>query len=271
MKVSYRLRELWKYRELTRNLVVRNLRVRYNNSVLGIAWSWLSPLGMMIVYTVFFGIVQPNHSIHNYPVFLMCGMLPWSFCLDSIMQAADSIVSNAQLIKKVYFPREVLPISVVLSNLVSFLIALPIFFALVLILKAPLTWWVLFLPVIILIQMIFLLGLAFILATLNVFYRDTQHLLGVLAQAWFFLTPVFYPIQTVPEEAHILGITFNAQLWLRRLNPMASIIASYRDSLYWGAPTGLDFLLRTAAIAVVVLVVGYLIFLRFSPSFGENV
>lgn len=271
MKISHRLRELWKYRELTRNLVVRDLKVRYKNSVLGIAWSWLSPLGMMIVYTVFFGIVQPGHSIRDYPVFLLCGMLPWSFCLDSVMQATDSIVGNAQLIKKVYFPREVLPISVILSNLVSFLIALPIFFALVLISKAPLTWWVLFLPVTILIQMTFLLGLAFFLATLNVFYRDTRHLLGVIAQAWFFLTPVFYPIQTVPEEAHILGITFNAQLWLRRLNPMASIIASYRDLLYWGAPTGWDFLLRTVITALVVLVVGYLIFLRYSSRFGESV
>lgn len=271
MKVPHRLRELWKYRELTRNLVVRDLKVRYKSSVLGIAWSWLSPLGMMIVYSVFFGIVRPNHNIRDYPVFLMCGMLPWGFCVDSIMQATDSIISNAQLIKKVYFPREILPISVVLSNLVNFMIALPIFFALVMVLKAPLTWWVLLLPITLLIQMSFLLGLAFFLATLNVFYRDTRHLLGVIVQAWFFLTPVFYPIQTVPEEARILGITFNAQLWLRRLNPMASIIASYRDLLYWGAPTGWDFLLRTAITALVVLIVGYLIFLRYSSRFGESV
>ncbi|MCP4539043.1 MAG: ABC transporter permease [Chloroflexi bacterium] len=271
MKVSHRLRELWQYRELTRNLVVRNLKVRYKNSILGIAWSWLSPLGMMIVYTIFFGIVQPSHNIHNYPVFLMCGMLPWVFCADSIIQATDSIVSNAQLIKKVYFPREVLLISTILSNLVNFIIALPIFFALALISKSPLTWWVLFLPITILIQMTFLLGVTFFLATLNVFYRDTKHLLGVIVQAWFFLTPVFYSIQTVPEETNVLGRAFNAQLWLRRLNPMASIIASYRDLLYWGAPTGFDFLLRTAITALVVLVIGYLIFLRYSPRFGESV
>lgn len=273
MEISRHLRELWQYRELIRNLVVRDLKVRYKNSVLGVAWSLLSPLGMMIVYTVFFGIIRPNHNIRHYPVFLLCGMLPWSFCSDSVMQATDSIVGNAQLIKKVYFPRTVLPISTVLSNLVHFLVALPIFFALALILRAPLTWWALLMPITLLIQIAFVLGLAFFLATLNVFYRDTRHLLGVIMHAWFFLTPVFYPIDTVPQQATIplLGIEFNAQLWLRRLNPMASIIASYRDLLYRGAPTGLDFWLRTAVTALIVLVVGYMVFLRYTSRFGEDI
>ncbi len=271
MEILSHLRELWKYRELTRNLVVRNLKVRYKNSFLGVAWSWLSPLLMMIVYTIFFTIFWGNTEIHHYPVFLLCGMLPWSFFAESIMQATDSIVGNAHLIKKVYFPREVLPVSVVLSSLVNFLIALPVFFVLAVVSGARLTWWALLLPITLLIQITFILGLSFLLATLNVLYRDTQHLLGVLIQAWFFLTPVFYPIYTVPQQASVLGMTFNAQLWLRRLNPMASIIASYRDLLYWGAPTGLDFLLRTAVEAVVVLVVGYLVFLRFANRFGEDI
>jgi ABC-type polysaccharide/polyol phosphate export permease len=228
-------------------------------------------MGMMVVYTVFFSLVQPNHNIRDYPVLLLCGMLPWSFCMDSVLQATDSIVGDAQLIKKVYFPREILPLSVVLSNLVSFAISLPIFFGLALALQSPLTWWILLLPVTLLIQLIFVLGLSLILATLNVLYRDTRHLLGVVMQAWFFLTPVFYPIQTVPAQVQFLGTTLNAQLWLRRLNPMASIIASYRDLLYWGQPTGFDFLMRTAVTALVVLVVGYLVFLRYSPRFGESV
>ena len=271
MKISRRLRELWKYRELIRNLVVRDLKVRYKNSALGVAWSWLSPLLMMIVYTVFFTIFFQRKDIRNYPVFLLCGTLPWGFFIDSIAQATGSIVGNAHLIKKVYFPREVLPISIVLSGLVNFLIALPVFFILALVMGETLSWSVLLLPITILIQITFTLGLAFFLATVNVFYRDTQHILGVIIQAWFFLTPVFYPIDTIPQEAHILGITFNAQLWLRRLNPMASIIASYRDLLYRGTPTGLDFLLRTAITALIVLIVGYLVFLRQSSRFGESV
>jgi ABC-type polysaccharide/polyol phosphate export permease len=265
------LRELWQYRELIRNLVARDLKVRYKSSVLGIAWSWLNPLLMMVVYTVLFTVFLRRDSILHYPVFLLCGLLPWQFFSGSILQATGSIVGNAHLIKKVYFPREVLPISIVLSNLVNFLIALPVFFALALAFGVLPTVWGLLLPVTILIQVAFTIGLALILATLNVFYRDTQIILNVVMLAWFFLTPVFYPIHTVPREATVLGITFNAQLWLRRVNPVASFIASYRDLLYWGAPTGLDFLLRIAVTALIVLVLGYLVFLRYSSRFGEEV
>lgn len=271
MKILRNLRELWQYRELVHNLVVRNLKVRYKNSVLGVAWSWLNPLLMMIVFSVFYTIVFQREDIDCYPVFLLCGMLPWGFFADSILQSTGSIVGNAHLIKKVYFPREVLPISSVLSNLVNFLIALPVLFILALVLGASLSWWILLLPVIILVQTTFALGLAFFLATLNVLYRDTQHILGVIVQAWFFLTPVFYPISMLPPEVTVMGVTFNAQSWLCRLNPMASIIASYRDLLYYGEPTGLDFLLRTAVQVLVVLVAGYLVFLRYSPRFGEEV
>jgi len=271
MEILHHLRELWRYRELIRNLVVRDLKVRYKSSILGIAWSWLNPLLMMIVYTIFFTIFMRRTDIPHYPILLLCGLLPWNFFNDSVMQGTGSIVGNAHLIKKVYFPREVLPISIVLSNLINFLIALPLFFVLAFISGAPLTRWALLLPITIAIQVALTIGVALILATLNVFYRDTQHILGVIMLAWFFLTPVFYPIDNVPQQAHVLGISFDAQLWLRRLNPMASIIASYRDLLYRGAPTGLDFLLRTAATALLVLVVGYLVFLRYRSQFGEEI
>ena len=122
-----------------------------------------------------------------------------------------------------------------------------------------------------LIQVMLTTGLGLLLSTLNVFFRDTQIILGVLMLAWFFLTPVFYSIGTVPEQATVLGVTFNAQLWLRRLNPMASIVASYRDLLYWGVPTGLDFLVRTAITSVLIFVIGSVVFYRFQPLFGEEV
>lgn len=295
MEVLRHLRELWLYRELVRNLVVRDLKVRYRDSILGIAWSWLNPLLMMIVYSIFFTIALRDNSIPHYPVFLLCGLLPWNFSNDSILQATGSITGNAHLVKKVYFPREVLPISIVLSNLVNFFIALPIFFGLALISGAPLSWSAFLLPVTILIQVAFTTGLALLLATLNVFYRDAQHILSVIMLAWFFLTPVIYPIDTVPEEAWLTSSTtgvgmavfysnedipagatllckpIQVRLWLRRLNPMASIIASYRDLLCRGQPTGLDFLIRTAVIALIVLIAGYLVFLRYSPRLGEEV
>ncbi|MDY6875399.1 MAG: ABC transporter permease [Chloroflexota bacterium] len=273
MKILRHLRELWQYRGLIHNLVVRDLKIRYKSSTLGIVWSWLNPLLMMIVYTILFTIIlRRDDDIPYYHIFLLCGLLSWNFFNDSVFQATGSIVSNGHLIKKVYFPREVLPISSVLSNLVNFLIALPVFFILALFSGSPLTWWVLLLPITILIQVIFTIGLTLLLTTLNVFFRDTQIVLGVIMLACFFLTPVFYQIQDVPQQVTVLNvITFDAQLWLRRLNPMASIIASYRDLLYYGAPTGLDFLLRTAITALLVLIGGYLVFLRYSPRFGEEV
>ena len=271
MNLVSRLREVWRYRELIRNLVVRDLKVRYKNSLLGVAWSWLNPLLMMVVYTILFTVLLRNTDIPRYPVFLLSGLLAWNFFNDTVIQATGSIVNNAHLLKKVYFPPDVLPLSVLLANLVNFLIALPLFFGLALVFGVRPTWAVVLLPVTILIQAMFTIGISFFLATLNVFFRDTQVILGVIMLAWFFLTPVFYTIKFVPEQITVWGLTFNAQVWLRRLNPMASVIASYRDLLYWGVPTGLDFLLRTAVTALVVLIVGYLVFLRYSHRFSEEV
>lgn len=268
-----RLRELWKYRGLIRNLVVRDLKVRYKNSVLGVAWSWINPLLMMIVYTVVFKVLAGGSGLPHYSVFILCALLPWNLFTASVSQGTNSVIAAASLIKKVYFPREVLPIAIVLSNLVNFTIALPIFFGLALVVGSPIKLYVLMLPLIVVVQVLFILGVTLITSTLNVFYRDTRHIMDVLLLAWFFLTPIFYPITTVPEQyvIPIVGGTLNLQVWLRRLNPMASIIASYRDLLYWGAPTGLDFLLRTALTSLAVLVVGYVVFLRYSSRFGEEV
>jgi len=265
-----RLVEIYHYRELIKNLVIRDLKVRYRNSVLGVLWSLLNPLLMTVVFTVVFTLMIPS-DIPNYPVFFMCGFLPWSFFSASVMGSTGSIVGNAHLIKKVYFPREILPLSEVLANLVNFLVALTVLFAMLLVFRIPLTPAVLMLPLIILVQVIFCVGMALLLATANVFYRDTQHILEVVMQAWFFLTPIFYPITILPESAHVLGMTINIQLWARRLNPMASIIASYRDALYRGHVSGLDFFLRTAFQCLAILVIGYLVFYRLSRVFGEEV
>jgi lipopolysaccharide transport system permease protein len=275
MSLAARLRELWAYRDLIANLVARDLKVRYKNSLLGILWSLLNPLLMMLVFTFVFQTLAGSSDLPAYPAFILSGVLAWNLFSASVTGATNSIVGNAHLIKKVYFPREVLPISVVLSNLVNYLLALPVYFVLALALGRSLTGWVLFLPAVILVQLTFTLGISFILTTANVFYRDTQIVMEVVLLAWFFLTPVFYPImQVAPQGVRIGGLilsSFDAQRWLRILNPMASIIASYRDVLYWGVRPGLDFFVRTAATAFIFLVVGYFIFLRFSPVFGEEI
>jgi ABC-type polysaccharide/polyol phosphate export permease len=267
--------ELWNYRDLLYNLVARNLKVRYKNSLLGILWSLLNPLLMMLVFTFVFKVLSGSSELQAYPAFILSGLLAWNLFQASVMGAIGSIVGNAHLIKKVFFPREVLPIAVVLSNLVNYLLALPVYFILATVLGRAPTAWAVLLPAVILVQLIFTLGISFILATVNVFYRDTQIVMEVVMLAWFFMSPVFYSITEVaPQGAHIAGLalsSFDVQRWFRILNPMASIIASYRDILYWGAQPGLDFFMRTAATALFFLIVGYLIFLRYCPVFGEEI
>jgi len=264
-----RVRELVGYRELIRNLVIRDLKVRYKNSALGFLWSLLNPLLMTLVFTVVFTVMLPQ-NIDNFPVFFMAGYLPWTFLAASVLGGTGSIVRNSHLIKKVYFPREILPLSEVLSNLVNFGLAMIVLFGLILVSGIAITPAVLMLPLIVLAQLAFTLGIAMLLSTANVFYRDTQHIMEVVMTAWFFLTPIFYSIDRLPSEAYLLGMVIDVRLWARRLNPMASLVASYQDVLYWGEFSGLDFFLRTFVTCVLVLLIGYLVFCRFSSVFGEE-
>ncbi len=259
--MKQRILELVQYRELVRNLVIRDIKLRYRNSVLGFVWCLGNPLLMMAVFTVVFTILMPT-NIPKYPVFILCALLPWNYFNTSIMGAIDSIVGNAHLIKKVYFPREVLPLSIVLANLVNFLLALIVLFAMLFAFRVRLTLWALYLPLIIIIQTIFTLGLALIFATLNVFYRDTKIIMEVGMLAWFFLTPIFYRIEDlVPQYARLM-------YWV---NPMASFISWYRIVLYYGTSMEPGFIFRTFVTSVITLVVGYFVFTRYSPVFGEEV
>ncbi len=267
------LGELWCYRELLLTLVVRDLKVRYRNSVLGVLWSLGNPLLMMAVFTIVFTVMTPS-NIEKFPIFVLCGLLPWNFFSASVIGSIRSVVDNAPLIRKVYFPREVLPLSVVLSNLVNFLIALIVLFAFMLVFQMPVTPSVLLLPVVIIVQVIFTCGVALILATVNVFYRDTQVIMEVAMLAWFFLTPIFYPIDILPRSYHLGGLTIDVWRWMYILNPMASLIATYRVILYGGgfggAPPALDFFGRTTLTALGVLIIGMLVFFRYKRLFGEE-
>lgn len=261
MTIAESLRDIVRYREFIRNLVLRDLKVRYRNSFLGFIWSLLNPLLMMSVYTVVFSVLLRN-DIPNFPLFVLVGLLPWNFAVASVMGSVTSVVGNSHLIKKVYFPREVLPLALVLSNLVNFALALPVLFLLMAITRTQVTSGILLLPVIMFIQTLFLLGLGFFLASINVFFRDTEVIVEVLVLAWFFLCPVFYRMETLSEQySRIL-------YWV---NPMASLISSYRLILYDHSPPDLFFLVRTLITASIFLVAGYAVFRRLSPRFGEEV
>jgi ABC-type polysaccharide/polyol phosphate export permease len=267
--------EVFTFRGLLWNLVVRDLKVRYKNSVLGILWSWLNPLFMTVVYTVVFTVMRQsvNGAVPNrlYPVFVLVALLPWNFFSASVMQSTSSVVDNSNLVKKVYFPREILPLSVVFANLVNFGVSLLVLFPMLFLFQVKLTVWALLLPVVVIIQIWFTVGVALVLSTAHVFYRDTRAIMEIAILAWLFVTPVFYPIDILPTERVVLGVTINVHRWTRILNPMASIVAAYRDILFYGRPIGPDFLARTALTTLVALLLGYAFFRRYSKRFGEEI
>ncbi len=266
-----RLRELVRYRDLIRNLVVSEVKTRYKNSILGFVWSLLNPLAMMLVFTVVFGVLWPNQQLDKYPIFLLCGLLPWNFFSASVVSSINSVVGNGNLIKKVYFPREVLPIATVLAQLVNFLLALIVLFAALIVFRTNFSPWLWTLPLIILIQTCFSLGIGLVLSTLQVFYRDTQLVMEVVMLAWFFLTPVFYRATQLPATYVVGGVELPVQRIMYILNPMASLINVYRDLLYFGYRTDIDFFVRTAVTALLALGFGYWFFVRYSDRFGEEV
>ncbi|MDQ3250579.1 MAG: ABC transporter permease [Chloroflexota bacterium] len=270
-QIIYRLQQLLRYRELVRNLVTSELKARYKNSMLGFVWSLLNPLGMMLVFTVVFSfLLTDRNRVEKYPLFLLCGLLPWNYFSSAVMGSINSVVSNANLVKKVHFPREVLPIAGVLAQLVNFLLAFVVLFAALVVFRAQFSPWLWLLPLVILIQTCFALGIALILSTLNVFYRDTMMIMDVIMLAWFFLTPVVYAVNMLPNAYTILGYVVDVRRWSYILNPMASLINIYRDLLFLGSRTDLDFFLRTTITSLVVLVFGYWFFIRYSDRFGEE-
>jgi lipopolysaccharide transport system permease protein len=271
LRLIYHVRTLFSYRELIYNLVLSELKARYKGSVLGFVWSLLNPLAMMLVFTVVFGLLMPNNSIEQYPIFLLCGLLPWNFFSTSIMGGTNSIVANSNLVKKVFFPREALPIANTFSNLVNFLLSFIVLFVALILFRSNFSPWLWLLPAVITIQVCFTLGIVFFLSTLNVFYRDTIIIMDVVMLAWFFLTPVFYSADMLPTTLVISGFVIDVQRLYYILNPMASIINMYRDLLYWGYRTDPDFFLRTALTCIAVLVAGYWFFKRYSGRFGEEV
>ena len=263
--------ELLTYRDLLWNLVVRDLKVRYRNSVLGVLWSLGNPILMMLVFTFVFTVMTGFARAENFPIFVLCAILPWNFFSTSVIGSIRSVVDNASLVNKIYFPREVLPVSVVLANLVNFLMSMLVLFGLMLVFGMPFTRWILLLPLVIAVQIIFTVGFSLIMATANVFYRDTQIIMEVVMQAWFFVTPIFYPIEILPRSYEIFGITFDVWRWVNILNPMASIIANYRVILYGGASPEFYFFMRTLLTSLAVLGVGSLVFYRYSRRFAEEI
>jgi lipopolysaccharide transport system permease protein len=267
--------ELWRYRGLIATLVERDLKVRYRSSMLGVLWSLVNPLLMMVVFTLVFGYFMPNPNVRAYHCFVLVAILPWNWFSASVSGGLYSIVNSGHLIGKIYFPREVLPTSLVLSELVNFALALPVLAVILVLSGIPLTVHALWVPVVIAIQLVFTLGMVYLLATAHVYYRDTGMIMSVVMLAWFFLTPIIYPMEDM-RYRYLPVIGMSAERFMYIVNPMASLVATFRVVLY-GSPNGppaepaYGFLARTALTAVIVFVVGYTVFARHSGRFGEQI
>ncbi len=252
--------EFLAYWELTTNLVARDLKTKYRGTVLGVFWSLLNPLLLMLVYTVLFSKIA-RLPIPRYPVFLLAGLVPWNAFAQSLTNATTSVVDNAGIVRKVYFPLEILPISAVLSASVNFLISLVLLAVLALVFGVHLGLSLLLLPVLIALQIAFTIGLGSLLAAGDVFFRDVQYFLGVLVLVWFFGTPVVYSLDLVPAGLRPL---FEA-------NPMAWLVSSYQSLWYYGRMPEWTSLGAFAVVALVTLAVGLLGYGRLKRRFAEEV
>ncbi len=246
--------------DLLRNLVWAELTARYKTTGLGILWFLVNPLVMMGILIVVFGRVI-QLSIKNYPVFVLSALLPWTFFQMGLTNAATSLSRASGLVKRVRIPREFVPLSTVIAGLIHFLISLLLLFALMVVMRIPFTRYMLFLPVAVVIQLTFLVGICLLAASLNVLYRDVEHILAPATQALFYCTPIFYPLSYVPQR------------WTRwyLLNPMAGIVEFYRDTLVLGQLPSANVVAMAVLTSAATLVTGFLIFRRLEPHFDDYV
>ena len=252
-------KNLYQYRELLKTNVKNEIRGRYKNSILGVLWSLLNPLLQLAVYALIFPLILKN-DIPYYTIFVCVGLIPWTFFTTTVNQAAFTIIANGNIIKKVYFPREILPISVVTSNAVNFVISTIIILAFVIIYGLGVTPYMLLYPFILLIQYILLLGISFILSSITVYFRDLEHIIGIILMVMFYATPIVYSLDTLPEPF----------VTIMQLNPMAHIIEGYRSIFYYQTMPNMNNLLILLALSIILLVIGYFIFKKLQKGFAEE-
>jgi ABC-type polysaccharide/polyol phosphate export permease len=262
----HNLAQLIRYRGLIQSLVARELKARYRGSVLGFFWSFINPLMLLLVYSFVFKVVLPaSHpkEIEPYALFLFCGLLPWTWFSSSLVESANVLIAGGNLIKKVLFPAEVLPIVTVLANLVHFCFGLPVLAIFLLYFRVPLSlselvWF----PLVVLVQLTLTLGLAFGFAALTVHFRDIRDILSNLITLWFFSTPIIYPMEVAPGMAKRM----------LNLNPFTHLAVSYQEILFYRGPFGhWRWLLALFVFSVAVFLAGYWVFDRLRDSFAEEV
>lgn len=255
-----RMKEIYLYRNMIAGLVKRDLRGRYKGSVLGFFWNLINPLCQIIVYILVFSNIFRS-GIENYYLFLVIGMMPWLFFSDSMVQGASCVVAQSNMTKKIYFPREILTISTVTSRFINMLITFCIVFVLIIFSGIGFNFKALvYLPLILIMEYCLTLGIALLLSAINVYFRDVEHITGVLMMAMVWITPVMYTADMAT------GIVYK----IIRLNPMTPIIESYKEILFYKVIPNGHNLIISAVVAIVALVIGELVFVCLEGNFAEE-
>jgi len=251
---------LFEYSELIKNLVASDLKVKYQSSVLGFAWSMLNPLLMMLVlYAVFNNIFRFEQE--HFALYLLIGIIAWRFLANGTMTAMSSIVGKPSLVTKIFIPREILTFSIAMSAFISSILEFAVLIPLLLILGVSLSFTVLLFPVIHILFFVMVYGISLVLASLYVYYRDLNQIWDILLQVGFYLAPVIYPLSLVPEK----------YIFYYMLNPVTRLMVMYRDILLYNTiPSAIDFLI-VAMCGLIFLIIGTMIFRKLSPRFAEEV
>ena len=252
-------KNLYNYREFLKTSVKKDVRGKYKNSFLGVIWSFLNPLLQIAVYAFVFGKIL-NANEENYAVFICCGLIPWTFFSASINRSSFSMVENGSIIKKVYFPREVIPISIVTAEAVNFVISSFIILGFVIVSGVGFSWHVIFYPIALFVLYTFLVSAAFFLSSITVYVRDLQHFVGVILQLMFYATPIAYSAARVPASFK----------WVIKINPVAYIIDAFRKIFIYHQLPDFSGLGMVFAISLVLFVVGYLVFSKLQKGFAEQ-
>lgn len=234
--------------------------MRYKNARLGFLWAFIYPLILMIILNLVFTKIL-TIKISNYPFFLLCGLFPWTFLTTSLSNSTVSLVDNARLIKKTYFPRSVIPIAVIFCHMINFILSLMLLLILILAFNIKLSVCLIYLPLILVIQVTFIISISLITSHLNILYRDIKYLVDVVLLIWFYATPIFYPLSFVPEKIFPLYI----------LNPMVGIITSYRSVILEAKSPDLGLLFISLAVTFILFITGCLVAKKYGPSAADFV
>lgn len=251
---------LWEYRELLYALVWRDIKVRYKQTAIGVAWVALQPLVTMLLFTAIFGYMakMPSDGVW-YPVFVLSALLPWTYFAQAITRAGESVVVNGRLVGKIYFPRLLLPLAMIVTPLVDFVLSMVLMFGLLIYAGIPLTWKVSTLPAFILLAMLTALGVSLFTSAMNVKYRDVGHAIPFVIQIWMFASPIVYPVSLVPEQWR----------WLYGLNPMAGVIEGFRWALLGRTAPDPVLMAESVVALLIVLIAGTVYFKKMERQFAD--